>query len=102
MGATFRQTLDIRGKRVELICEVTGYELNEELSFACDREDVSLALDFAFEPVDDGTRLTVRGEGRLSGLYGLFEPLVDREANEQVKTNLHNLKNFLEARSSSA
>ncbi len=102
MGATFRQTLDIKGKRVKLLCEVTGYEPNEKLSFACDREDVSLALDFALEPVDDGTRLTVRGEGRLSGFYSLLEPLVDREANEQVKTNLHNLKNFLEARAPNA
>ncbi len=101
-GATFQQALDIKGRRVDLLCEVTGNEPNEKLSFACDREDVSLALDFTLEPVGDRTRLTVRGEGRLSGFYSLLEPLVDREANEQVNTNLHNLKDFLEARSPNA
>ncbi len=101
-GATFQQALDIKGRRVELLCEVTGNEPNERLSFACDREDVSLAFDFVFEPVDDGTRLTGRGEGQLNGFYSLFEPLVDREANQQVKTNLHNLRDFLESRSPGA
>ncbi len=101
-SATFRQALDIKGKRVDLLCEVTGYEPNERLSFVCDREDVTLGFDFVFEPVVDGTRLTVRGEGRLGGFYSLFESLVDREANQQVKTNLHNLRDFLESRSPGA
>jgi hypothetical protein len=30
---TFRQTLDIPGQRVELLCEVVGLEENERLSF---------------------------------------------------------------------
>ncbi len=101
-GTEFRQALDIRGKRIELLCEVTEYEPNEKLSFACDQEDVSFALDFVFEPVDDSTRLTGRGEGRLNGFYSLFESLVDREANEQVKANLHDLKDLLESRSPDA
>ncbi len=98
-GATFRQALEIKGRQVELFCEVTDHEPNEKLSFACDREDVALAFDFVFDPVDGGTKLTSRGEGKLNGFYSLFEPLVDREANEQVKANLHNLKDYLESRS---
>jgi hypothetical protein len=35
----------------------------------------------------------------LNGFYSLLEPLVDREANEQFKANLHNLKDYLESRS---
>ena len=101
-GATFQQALDIKGRRVELLCEMTGNEPNEKLSFACDREDMALAFDFVFDPVENGTRLTGRGEGRLNGFYSLFEPLVDREANQQVKTNLHNLKDYLESRSPDA
>jgi uncharacterized protein YndB with AHSA1/START domain len=98
-GATFRQALDLQGRQVELLCELTEHEPNERLSFACDREDVTLAFALVFEPVEYGTMLTGRGEGELNGFYGLFEPLVDREANEQVKANLHNLKDYLESRS---
>jgi hypothetical protein len=43
-GPTFRQALDVKGRRVELLCEVTGHEPNESLSFACEREDVALAF----------------------------------------------------------
>src|SRR5215217_1588201 len=101
-GTAFRQTLQIRGKPVELLCEVTEYEPNEKLSFACDLEDISFELDLVFEPVDGSTRLTGKGERQMNGFYSLFEPVVSREADEQVKDNLHNLKDFLEARSHGA
>jgi hypothetical protein len=32
-GATFRQALEIKGKRVDLLCEVTGYEPNRDYPF---------------------------------------------------------------------
>jgi hypothetical protein len=39
-------------------------------------------LDSVFVPVDEaGTRLSARGEGRMSGFFSLFETLVGREIN---------------------
>jgi len=98
VGTTFHQSLDIQGRRIELLCEVIEYEPNEKLSFAYERENMSFVLDFIFEPVNGGTRLTGRGEGHMSGFSSLFEPLVEREINNQVKANLENLKGLLESR----
>jgi hypothetical protein len=39
-------------------------------------------LGFVFVPLDEaGKRHTVRGEGRTSGFFSLFEALVEREIN---------------------
>jgi hypothetical protein len=97
VGTTFLQALDIQGKRIELLCKVTQYEPNEKLSFACEWKNMSFAVDFVCEPVDGGTRLTSKGEGRVDGFYSLFEPLVEHKVNEKMKANLENLKGLLES-----
>jgi len=95
---TFRQVLDVSGQRMEVHCEVTEYEEDEKRSLHYVRDGLSFALDFYLEPVGDYTRITGKGEGRMSGFSGLFEPIVDSEVNEQVKISLKNLKSLLESR----
>ncbi len=97
VGTTFWQTLDVGGQRVELLCEVTGYEAREELSFFYARDGLSFWLGFHLEPVERGTRVTGKGEGRMTGFSSLFEPVVDRGINEQVKRSLDDLKVLLES-----
>jgi uncharacterized protein YndB with AHSA1/START domain len=99
VGTTFRQALDAGGKRIELIGQVIEYEPNENLSLDYVRGGLSFRLHFHLEPIDDGTRLVGKGEGRMSGFSSLFEPVVEREVNEQIKTNLDDLKVLLESRS---
>ena len=101
VGSAFRQTLEIPGQRIELLCEVTEYEPNERLSFEYAWDQLSLGVSFVFEPLDGSTRLTARGEGRMGGLSALLEPLVNGEINAQLKTNLDNLKRHLESRAAS-
>ena len=97
VGATFRQALDIQGRRINLLCEVTEHEPKERLSFACASEHASFIVDFVFEPVQDGMRLTGKGEGRMDGFFSLFEPVVEREVNKQMKSSLDDLKSLLES-----
>ncbi len=96
VGTLFRQTLQVGGQRVELLCEVTGYEEDEELSFDYARDGLSFWLGFYLEPVGSGTRVTGKGEGRMTGFSSLFEPLVGREIDEQIKRSLDDLKILLE------
>jgi hypothetical protein len=98
VGTTFLQALDVSGQRIEVLCGVTEYEENEKLKFHYARDGLSLGFGFYLEPVGDYTKITGKGEGRMSGFSGLFEPIVDREVNEQVKTSLNNLKSLLESR----
>jgi hypothetical protein len=95
---TFRQTLEIPGQRIELLCQVVELEKDERLSFEYSWHQLFLCISLLFEPYDGNTRLVARGEGRLDGFLVLFEPLVEREVNTQLKTKLDDLKNLLESR----
>ena len=96
VGTSFRQTLDVGGQRVELLCEVNGYEEDEELSFFYARDGLSFWLGFYLELVVIDTRVTGKGKGRLTGFSSLFEPVVEREIDEQIKRSLDDLKVLLE------
>ena len=96
VGTTFWQTLDVGGQRFELLCEVTGYEAHEELSFFYARDGLSFWLGFYLGPVGAGTRVTGKGKGRMTGFFSLFEPVVEREIDEQIKRSLDDLKVLLE------
>ena len=97
VGTSFRQTLDLGGQRILLLCEVTGYEEGERLSFDYTRDGLSFWLGFYLEPVEGGTRVTGRGEGRMTGFSSLFEPVVEREIGGQIKHSLDDLKVLLES-----
>lgn len=97
VGDTFRQTLEIPGQRVELLCRVLKVEKNERILLEYSWDQLSLDVSFVFEPLDDSTRLIARGEGRMGGFLALFEPLVNGEIEAQLKANLDDLKSHLEA-----
>lgn len=81
---------------MDLLCEVTGYEENRRLSLSYAHEGASFLIDFVFEPQNGGTRLVAVGGGRVTGLYKLFEPVVEGEINARVGSSLTNLKDLLE------
>jgi uncharacterized protein YndB with AHSA1/START domain len=97
VGTKFRQAIEVGGQRIELYCEVTGYEEDERLSLDYARDGLSSWLGFHLEPVERGTRVTGKGEGRMTGFSSLFEPVVDRGINEQIKRSLDDLKVLLES-----
>jgi hypothetical protein len=78
VGTTFRLALDVSSQRIEVLCEITEYEENEKLEFHYARDGLSLGLGYYLEPLGDYTRITGKGEGRMSGFSGLFEPIVLR------------------------
>ncbi len=97
VGDTFRQTLEISGQRVELLCKVVELEENERLAFEYTWDQLFLWIGLVFEPFDGGTRLATGGEGRLGGFMALFEPLVANEVDAQLITKLDEIKNLLES-----
>lgn len=97
VGDTFRQDFEAQGQRIQLLGEVIGYEPGESLSFEYAWDGSSLGLSFVFEPVDDGTKLTGKGEGYTEGFYQMFEPFIDLEINREIASNLNGLKELLES-----
>ena len=101
VGAPFRQTLEISGQRIELLCEVVELEENESLSFEYTWDQLFLWIGLVFESFDGGTILATGGEGRLGGFMALFEPMVAGEVDAQLTTKLDDLKDLLESRATS-
>jgi uncharacterized protein YndB with AHSA1/START domain len=99
VGDMFRQTLDIPGQHIELLCKVIEVEKNERISLEYSWDQLFLWIVLVVKPFDGGTRLTATGEGRMGGFLALFEPLVGNEVNAQLSTGLVDLKNLLESRS---
>jgi hypothetical protein len=52
----------------------------------------------AFEEVAGGTRYTQVAEGEPGGFFALVGPLLERVGRRQLRTDLENLKDLLEAR----
>jgi hypothetical protein len=98
VGDTFLQTIEIPGQLIELLCRVTGLEEDERVSLEYSWNQLLLWNDFVFEPLDGGTKLTPRGEGRTGGILCLFEAPVNSEIEALLRTNLNNLKSVLESR----
>lgn len=96
VGDSFRQVIEIRSQPVRLSGTVIGYEPNDRLSLRYAWKDLLFDVNFVLKPTDGGTRVTGTGGGRLDGFLALFEPLVEREANREVRANLENLRRVLE------
>jgi hypothetical protein len=48
------------------------------------------------EPVEGGTKFTIRSEGAMGGLAKLVGPLMDRTMEKQMEENLARLKALVE------
>jgi len=58
---------------------------------------VAIEAEYTFEAVAEGqTKVTVRGEADLKGVFDLAEPIVERIARRQWKSSFENLKDVLE------
>ena len=86
------------GRRFELPFEVIAYEPNQRYAHRSTGGPVPVTMAFTYEPVSERTRLTQRNEAEPGGFFGLVGPLLERALRRQMRTNLENLKDLLEAR----
>lgn len=97
VDSTFRQEIVVSGRPIQLAGRITEYEPDKRLSFDYSGEGLACSLTFDLEPVEVGTNLTVKGEGKLDGFFSLFEPVVGHEVNAHLSTHLQDLKDLLES-----
>lgn len=58
-----------------------------------------VTMTFTYEAVSlEGMRITQRNEGELGGFFGLVGPVLQSALRRQMRTNLENLKDLLEAK----
>ncbi len=99
-GTSFTVEQKLLGRRFEAPFEVIAYEPNRRYAHRSTGGPVPVTMNFTYdEPVSsEGTRLTQRNEGEPGGFFRLVGPVLERALRRQMRTNLENLKDLLEAR----
>jgi uncharacterized protein YndB with AHSA1/START domain len=97
VGSTSQSKIRFLGIPIEVTWEVIGYEPPTKIEVKTIEGPVSIEAGYTFEAVAEGqTKVTVRGEADLVGVFDLAEPLVERMAQRQWEASFENLKDVLE------
>jgi hypothetical protein len=76
---------------------VTAYEPNRHLRHWSTGGPIPLEINYIFEEVPGGTRLTVSMDAQPAGFFRLIGPVFGRAVKRQIRSDLKTLKGLLEA-----
>jgi ligand-binding SRPBCC domain-containing protein len=97
VGTRIRAGGKVLGRPIGLVVEVTELEPGARFAYKPVSGPLRTHNVYTFEPDAGGTLVTLTDEIELSGIFGLFEPLMVRMVRRQYGANLGRLKAILEA-----
>lgn len=97
VGTRIRAGGKVLGRSIGLVIEVMELEPGARFAYRPVSGPLRTHNVYTFEPDAGGTLVTLTDEIELSGIFGLFEPLMARMVRRQYGTNLGRLKAILEA-----
>ena len=97
-GSTFTFVGKFLGRKIESPFKVTAHEFPQRHTHKSTGGPLPTEWTLTFEEVAGGTRYTQVAEGEPGGFFGLVGPLLERVGRRQLRTDLGNLKDLLEAR----
>lgn len=97
VGTTAKLDIHFLGRRMEADIEVTEYEPGRSYAVRTRSAPVPFTARVACDPEDGGTRITYRGLFEPSGFFKLAEPVLERIGQRQADSEMHTLKELLEA-----
>jgi len=95
VGTTYRGIADFMG-RMEWRAKITKYEPEKMVSQQMSVGPVQVEGSWLFEPVEEGTRFTMRTRGETGGLSAMLGPLIEGALKRRVEANLAKLKAMIE------
>jgi len=96
LGTRYRGSSDFMGRTMQWISEITEYEPNQKAVQKITMGPTVMTMGWFLQPVEGGTRFTIRSEGPTGGLAKLAGPLMDRTMEKQMEDNLARLKALVE------
>ena len=97
LGARYRLTGALLGRRIATVYETIAYEPNRLAAWKVVSGPLPLTFSRAFEAVEGGTRVTMRYQGEMRGLLNLAAPLLAGMGRRQLEGDFPKLKQLLEA-----
>jgi uncharacterized protein YndB with AHSA1/START domain len=84
------------GRPIGMVIEVTAMEPGSRFAYRGGAGPLRTHNIYTFESEDGGTRVTLTDGIELSGIFGLFEPLMGRVVRRGYQANLGRLKAIME------
>lgn len=95
-GTTLRGVSEVMGRVMQYSGEILEYDPNKKVVQKMRVGPADIQASWLFEPVEGGTRLTMRSEADTSGASRIAGSLIDRVVKKQIEENLARLKASLE------
>ncbi len=97
VGSTFRGRFTFLGRQFDGNVVVTAHEANRVFVSKIAEGPFPLETGYTLEPVENGTHVAFVVDGAPGGFFKFAEPLVVSLAKRSYESDLHNLKEMLEA-----
>jgi len=97
IGTTFKWINHRMGIRMKATAKVTEYELNKKWSKSISAGNIAVEDNLTFDPIDGGTKFTLRYDVKIGGFLKLFSPILLNSQRKSMKAALRNIKSILEA-----
>lgn len=96
-GYEFRETREIRGRKVPAVIEVTAFQPDKSYSVKSVQAGLDLRYHYTFTETTEGTKVDFKGELHTEGLRNkLMKPLIKQIIKKEDQNHLHHLKKFIE------
>ena len=96
-GSTVLEQRKFLGRRMESTMEVLEYEPPRRFRIKVSSGPVPFEVTNTLSAADGGTRINAALEGEPGGFFRLAEPLVARAIARELRNNLEQLKDLMEA-----
>jgi carbon monoxide dehydrogenase subunit G len=97
IGGVFKARFSFLGRPFDGDLKIIAHEPPEKYGTKVVGGPFPLEARYTLEPAGNGTQLTLVIEGEPGGFFKLAEPLVVSLAKRSYESDLHNLKDMLEA-----
>ena len=97
IGSKFSGKAKAMGMRMKWTSEVTEWESNRKYSEKITTGGSTINARLLFEPVEEGTKLTIEREMNMAGPLRLLTPFLKNSVSKQSDDSIKNLKNILES-----
>jgi carbon monoxide dehydrogenase subunit G len=97
VGSTQRSVATFLGRKLDATGEVTIWDPPHQIGLIVVSGPIPWESTMTLEPNENGTQLTVHGQGEIGGLFKIAEGLVGKQAKKAADTEFDALKLLLEA-----
>jgi uncharacterized membrane protein len=96
LGTTYRATTTLLGRGIETDIEITSWDAPNGYTWKTLNGPIPFETTLTFDPKEDGTQLTMSGQGEIGGFFKMAEGLVGKQIEKQVDSDLKALKILME------